>query len=944
MKFKPMACGFHSHTDYSLDGGSNTTSKILRASELGRIADCVTDHGIMSALVSHWVASEKLHKDKKTSNRIQSIHGIEAYVIDDYRPPKEYKNGKKEPQYYHLTIHFKTAKAYQYFCELTPIMESRSIVKYGEPKPLMTLKELEPIASEITIGSGCVGGPVGKNVLAGKSYIAEELYVKLRNLVGKGNFFVEVMPHAVDKNWQKPVRDDSGKIIKPGEFIPALLRRDADATDPDPDPCKAGVDMQKIVNQFSLYLAKKYNDPVLISLDDHFAAPDDKVVQETRLGNGIENWKFYGTYASFSSDECAELLQNQLSVSDKEIESWIDNSYLFVEQFKNYKLETSKDRWLLPTTEMVYNIKEDSKKKLYELIKHHGKMPKETDKLYQVYKERLEYEVSVLSDNGVADFLPYFFVLEDAARWAKENNVMYNVRGSGGGCLVLFLLNVSITDPIFYDLPFERFLTIGRILSGNLPDIDSDWEDREKICAYLRQKYGNQVALIATDVLMRLKVSIMDTERAELGIVRPETAKMCKNMGAAPQGVSDKDWLFGYTDKTTGEHISGFWDQPESEVLRKYSEDNPKIWETVQKCIGIVKNRGVHAGGLIITPGPVHRYMPLVSTGQGLATAYNMKHGEYVGGVKYDFLGVSTLKALSLTIAEIKKDFGVDLKWKEFPYDQNVYKNIIEKDKLAGIFQINTRLVRPYVRDIKPRTTREIALVTSLCRPGALDAPSPDPSDPETETAATYYVQCAQGNRKPYFIHDDLKSVLGETFGVIVTQEQALKLFRVFAEYSYETAEEVRRAIGKKDKDLLSKHSLVLKQKCMEKGWTAEQAERLFTSIEASARYSFNMAHAASYAIVAYNGCYLKHHYPLHFWKGELSINTDDFDALQEYMSECKHLLLPVDIIKSHPTEWTIEGKKIRPPLSLLKGCGEKQTTILRNFIETPLHLFGGDE
>lgn len=949
-KFKPLACGFHSHLDTSLDGGSTAEGKILRAAKLGRPADCVTDHGVMSGLIPHYNASQKLLKSGKIENPVLSIHGIEAYIIDPHRPPKKLKNGKEVPRYYHLTIHFKTKKAYEYFCKMTPVMESRAIVIFGERKPLMTFEELEPIAGHITIGSGCLIGPVMKNALVGNFDLAKRMYEKLRSIAGPGNFFAEVFPHIIDHDWKKPEVDKaSKKIIKSGEFIPIKEIRDwegSDADYPDPDPCTGGIDIQKKPNEFILSLAEKYNDPVIISLDDHYAEDEDRLVQEVRLGNGQEKWKFYGSYASHSSEVCAEVLKKQLNVTDKQIEGWIDNSYQFVDNFGDYTVETADDRWLLPTVEMVYNEKKGTREKFWELAKKHDKLPKESNEDYKIYVDRIEYELSVLCDNPVADFLPYFFVLEDICEWAKRTGNSWNTRGSAGGSLVLFAIGVSITDPIKYNLPFERFLTLGRIASGSLPDIDVDCEDRLTFFRALKDKYGDRVALISTNLLLKLKSSILDAERSILGYVRSETTDMTKAIKGADQGQSDKEWLFGKEDKD-GNHIPGFWDDeqnPIAQELRSYSENNPHIWDAVMRCIGITKTKGVHAGGLIISPEPVYDYMPIMHTKvdkttseSDLVTAYDMKGVEGVGGVKFDFLGLNTLKALSIGIQSIKEVEGVDLEWKEWEYDESVIKDVIEGGKLATIFQINTDTVRPFVNMIKPKNVVEIAALTSLVRPGALAAPSPDPNDDVTETAASYYIKCARQERNIYYIHDDLEPILNDTNGIILFQEQTLQIYRDLAGYSFEEAEAVRRGIGKKIPEVLEKHGNVLKERLMKRGWREDQAVRLFDSIQASGRYSFNKSHAVSYAIVAYNCCWMKKRYPAHYWKGMLTINVNRHDKLVKILDEAREYLLDVDVQKSDHVKWLIEDGKIRPPLNLIKGCGEKTVEKLKEFIENPL-------
>ena len=944
-KFKPMACGFHSHTDQgSLDGGSTVESKIIMADKLGRIADCVTDHGTMSALSPHWMAALKMGKGGKTSKPIKSIHGIELYVIDDLKPPKVFKNGKTEPHYNHLTVHFKDKEAYQYFCRLTPMMESRAVVKFGERKPLITKAEIEPISGHITIGSGCLMGMVQRYLLPDDTYDlntrlrwAEENYRWMRAVAGPGNFFVEIFPHIIDHDWVGP--KFKGKVLEKAGYFKDILQKHhvcgahCAGQDHVPDECghmTIKVDIQLDANKFVLEMAKKYHDPVVISEDSHVASPDDKIVQDVRLGNGNERWKFYNNYCMRDSDEWAINLKHQLGVADRDIEEWIDNSYKFVDLFSGYKMMTARDQMLLPTIEMVYNESGSTKEKLYQLIAKHGRMPKTDHPQYQVYKDRLEMEVKVLADNGIADFLPYIFVIEDAAEFARANDILFNTRGSAGGSLIVYLLRISVTDPIKYGLPFERFITFGRIKSGSLPDIDTDWQDKSLIIQYLLKKYGESAALISTNMMLRAKSSIKDVERFHLGRVEDSTNDMLR-MIKPDAALTDKDWLYGYADKTTGAFVQGFLEKDDTyaKLLKKYLETKP--WaDDVLRCLAITRSKGVHAGGVVITPNKVSDYMPLVvPKSEGiLATAYTMKNVEEHGGVKYDFLGVKTLASLGISMRSLRARKGIDLEWGEFPHQPEVYTEIIHKGLLAGLFQISTNTMRPYTLRIRPLTIQDIANIQALVRPGTLEAPSPDPKDPPTITAAIYYVMCAQGIKKPYFIHPDLQPILGETFGVLLNQEQALTIFREIGDYTFEEAEGARRGIGKKDKDELMKHLNRLKPKCIARGWTEEQAQRLFDTIEASARYSFNKAHSVSYGIVCYNGAWLKYNHPVYYWQGELTVRMDDADKLREYLKECSQYVLPVSALKSHANDWTIEevdGKEmLRPPLAVIKSCGQK--------------------
>lgn len=862
-KFKPMACGFHEHTDSSLDGASTCMNKIVYADKLGRIASCITDHGVMSGLSEHWIASKKA----KTSKPIKSIHGIELYVIDEDRGDKVFKNGKSEHRYYHLTVHFKDMEAYQYFCKLTPLMESRALVKFGERKPLIYKKEIEAISGHITIGSGCLIGMVMKNLMPDDKYPlqqrmtwAAENYEWLRSVAGKDNFFVEVFPHEVKSNYVKPTYKDKVRTAE-GFFAPILEKHHVCSASCSGQPhfkdecghSTIQIDIQNDANKFVIAMAKMYKDPMVISEDNHFASPDDKVVQDCRLGNGMERWRFSENYCMRDSNEWAANLRRQMDVSERDIEEMIDNSYKFVDLFGEYKMTTARDRILLPSIEMVYGAVSDTKVKLKQLIDKHGRMPRIDDPLYQVYLDRVNSETAVYADNGVADFLPYLFVIEDAAEFARANDILMNTRGSAGGSLLVYLLNISITDPVKYGLQFERMLTIGRIKSYSFPDIDTDWQDRGLIIQYILKKYGASAALISTNMMLRVKSAIKDIERFRLGNVLPETNALLRMIKPSPS-LSDLDWLYGYTDKTTGAAVPGYLDKDDvlAKQLKEYSENasyidengkQQKIWPEVLKCLAITKTKGIHAGGVVITPKDVSEYMPMLSPSNGdgiLATAYTMKYVEEVGGIKYDFLGVKTLASIGISMRALRDIKGVNIGWGEFPHDTDVYTKVIHEGLLSGLFQINTSTMRPFVLKIRPMDIQGLSNIISLVRPGCLEAPSPDPSDPPSVTAAAYYVMCAQGVKKPFFIHDDLKPILSDSYGVILTQEQTLRIFRDIGDYTYESAEEVRRGIGKKIKELLEKHGTVLKAKCLSRGWTQQQADLLFESIQASARYSFN--------------------------------------------------------------------------------------------------------
>lgn len=921
-KFKQLI-NPHSHSDYSLDGAATVAQIIKRNIELGASYVCITEHGNMNSAMELY----KNIYDKKIVGDVNAkpILGIEAYMenpfLDYYiaaykkayqfgqlklkskSPDKieqEIINKARHVSYTHLTIHFKDEEAYLYFCKLSPKMWDRALKKYDELKPIILFDELKPIAKHITITSSCMKGPVQQFLMPSRDGIiqpnpdlAEKMYCMLRDLVGPDDFFVEIFPHKVTHEWQKPQLDnDTKRIIKNGYF------KQNECTCHFPDG-----DLQKPLNQFVLGLANKYKDKVLISLDSHFATPNQKVIQDAKLGNGLEAWKFYESYHIFSSDEAAARLKSTLNVSDRDIEEWIDNSYYWAEKFKDFKLTTSKERWILK------NSADEFFSRLKTTIEKYGRM--DWNNLEMV--ERLKYEIKVLAHNGKINLLSYFEIVEDIANFCKANDILINVRGSAAGCLLLYVIGVSSINPLKHGLSFERFLTEGRIKANTLPDVDIDVSDRDAVIKYLEEKYGDRVCRLSTDILLKLKSAIKDAERAFLGFVRPETEKMCTKLPNTPQGVEDRKFLFGYTDDNGDHHVGIFETSVE---LQEYAKRNPELWQVITEMLGIQRNKSTHACGLIITDKPVYEYMPVIKVNKDWATGFSPKSVEMAGGVKYDILGVNTLRDIQECLKSIKKRFGIALDVWNLPYDEKVFEAFGRGDTVS-VFQFDTVTVRPFVTAIKPKSIDDLAAITALCRPGTLDAPSDEPN----VTLAQAYIHRAKGKPIKY-IHPDLEPILKETMGIQLYQEQTLRIYRDIGGFKYEEAETVRRGIGKKDEAILAESTKRLKESCLKKGWTEEQVNLLIEQIMASARYSFNKSHAVSYAYVSYICMWLKINYPLDWWLAILTNSSKDEIASKFWREVQDYVVLP-DINNSE-ANWTILGDKIIAPIPIIIGIGPK--------------------
>lgn len=821
-KFRPFSHGFHCHSDIgSLDGVATPKAMVKRAKALGMNALAITDHGHMTAIPDLFQLCEK--------EKLIFIPGQEIYLLDPFSQPKTDKKGNVTPGYCHCTVHYLDLEAYQAFCKISRAAWERSVMAGGELKPLVTMEELQGAAGHIVISSGCLGGMVQKQVAAGRLDLAEQAYQLLRGIAGPGKFFVEVFPHTLTQNWVYP-KFKGKEIIVPGYF-----------QDNDVDECSGGpLDVQSKPNQFCVEMALKYGDPIIVSHDSHLCDDSDKVIQDLRLGH---NWRFSNSYKMFPSDEAFHVLQQQLGPN-----TWtedmhnkaIDNSYEHAELFKGFTMRHSKNSpWMLPSVQTIYGENETRTGKaiLLDIIKRTGRLP--TDDRRPAYLERLKYELDVFQNHGM-DAIPYILLAHDVVSHERARGNLTTLRGSASGSLTYYLCGLSTTDPIKHDLSFDRHLTPAQV-KVSLPDADLDMASRDLTLEYGRQKYGDKFALISTVGNMRMKSAIKDLERKRLGSVRPETNLMTTLLPSPPQGTNDSAFVFGYED-ADGNHVQGLieGDEPGADLLRTYAEENPEIWAAVKKCMGIAQSRGVHAAGVVIAQEPLHHWLPLIKTKDGdFATDYTMKPVEWACAVKMDFLGLNALAITSAAMNFVKETTGVKLEWDEFPHDDRVYTEIIQKDKVAGVFQLcSEAALRPWVTKAPVCNINDISNLLALVRPGALDQIVH--MGDEDINAAEFFVQAARGERAPFFIHEDLKPILGKTYGIILLQEQISKIFSEIGGVSPADAVVAMKAVSKKDREKLEYYCSKLKNGCLSRGWSDEQSNNLIESIMKSAKYSFN--------------------------------------------------------------------------------------------------------
>lgn len=894
---KKLACCFHCHSDQSVDGASTVEAIIQRMAELEFTHVTLTEHGTLGSAA----AAHRIVRSKKLPLKV--IHGVEAYI---------YWPGADKKKTYHITIFFKTREAFESYCKLTPLLYSKPRVqnKGADWKPVMTWEDFLVLANTkaIVVGTGCVGSWLNKPIAdAGDIDEAKRRMALMVDAVGADNIYDE---------W---IVDDLRYTHVKGQEAGVVDQLVVDECRPWFHSPDIGAETNKARWE---YVSRPQGIKRVASQDSHYARRADKIVQDNK------RWSF-GLIMSYlqhikSTEEYAHLTLATQGVNEAVVEELIDNTNEFVTHFDKYEFLTQKERgFLIP--KHSDNPTEEIRKRIVDV----GNIDMEN----QEYRERIEYELSVLNCNPQYDGVSYMLLAADIASMARKNGILTSVRGSAGGSLCAFGIGLSVTDSIKYGLQFERFLTADRIRTGSVCDIDSDFSNKEKIMALLKETYGDAFIPISIDTLLKPKMAIKDCERHFLGEVRAETELMCVQMEGVPQGVETDDWLFGYTNDE-GEHVPGELDK--NEDLKRYAKENPEIWTAAMRMCGVMRQKSVHASGVVIAPEPIQNILPLIRVGKTgedqLVTAYGPKDVEYIGIPKLDILGVAKMEVVEEAFRLIKERQGVDLKWGGLPHSEEVYKSIYWTGQMSAIFQ-GTEGIASLCQKCKPSSIAELSNLIALYRPSCLDAPSPLP---QYKNMVDYYVGVKKGEVKAEYIHPDLEPIFGVTVGVPLFQEQGLRSFRDLADYTYETAEAVRRGISKKDKRLIDEHCGVLNQKLLERGWTAEQSSKFIEVIQAAARYSFNNSHSTSYAIVSYHTAYLKHFYPLEFWCAELTVETlkgTNEDKLQQYGNELRSMIMQPDVFKSDSKRWKIDSDKLVAPLISIKGTGEVFAEHLLKFV-----------
>ena len=817
------------------------------------------------AITDHGTMSGAIefYKEAKAQG-IKPIIGIETYVATRSLYDRE---PAKDKVYYHLILLAMNAAGYQNLMALSTIANLEGFYY----RPRIDHELLEKHNEGLIALSGCIGGEVGDLLRQGQFDAAREVAQWYKRAFGD-RYYLELQ--------------DIGHLEHPSHW-----------------------GEQKEINEQLLRLGQELKIPCVLTCDAHYLKHSDQEAHEILLC--VQTGSF------LSDDKRMSLKQFELHVTDPAelIKRWgqdhpelITNTRAVADRC-NVEIELGK--MLIPKFPVPKG--ETEKSYLHKLVwqglawRYGGITAAASAKMTPAVArktlskdiiKRAEYELDIMDSMG---FNGYFLIVQDFIRWGKDLGIIFGPgRGSAAGSIVAYAIRITEIEPLKYDLMFERFLNPGRI---SMPDIDIDIQDtrRDEVIQYCVEKYGkDRVANIVTFGRMAARNAVRDVSRV-LQVPYAEADRLAKMIPPPIQG----------------RHIPLKTSLKENADLKteyKTNETAKRVFDLAVQLEGTIRSHGVHAAGVVIAPEDIVYYTPLEMAQKGaIATQYSMGPIEELGLLKMDFLGLSNLTILNNTLRIMRKVYNKQLELGSIPNDDAETFQLLQRGDTTGVFQLESTGMKRYLKELKPTLFDDIIAIGALYRPG-----------PMSEIP-----RFIEGKNKPAsitYLHQSLEPILKDTYGVMVYQEQIIKLLQLVAGYTPGEADLVRKAIGKKKRDIMEAERPKFIEGCIKQGLSAQDANKLWAQIQPFADYSFNKAHATCYAHISYWTAYLKAHYPAAFMAALMTSDFNDTDRLAIEISECKRMgmtVLPPDVNESFVEFGVVpETKAIRFGMAAIKNVG----------------------
>lgn len=767
--------------------------------------------------------------------------GIKPIIgVEMYVAKRSYtdKEGKIDSEPYHLTVLAKNYQGYLNLMKLTTLAHCEGFYY----RPRVDRRLLKEYSEGLIALSGCPAGEFIRNLEVDIKK-AEEVAKTYLEIFGEGNYFLELQHHPYEENLRMATNE--------------RIKKDLERM----------VNIQKMNFAAVKELSQKLSIPPVATNDFHYIEKDDAEAQDVLLCvqtgkfiTDIDRLRMVDTpdYFVKSPQEMAEdfiEIPQALETTVKIADSINLEIPLGVARFPVF--DTPKGK-----TPMEY---------LRELTYQKGE---EKMRLTKEIKDRIEYELGVIENKQYAD---YFLVVSDFIEWAHKQGVITNTRGSAAGSMVLYCLGVTNLNPLDYLLPFERFLTVYR---PTLPDIDADLADdrRDEVIRYVMSKYGeDKVAHIVTFGTMMGRAAIRDVGRV-LGFSYGEVDRIAKLVPPPHQGFH----------KPLPDAIR---EVPELSEMYKASPQVKKLLDLAIKIEGTVRHASVHAAGIVIAPEDITKFTPLQreSNGDKLVCQYDMFAIEDAGLVKMDFLGIRNLSILGKAVVYVRENRKKEIDLNKIPLNDSKAFELLAKGDTMGIFQLSSEGMTKYLVDLKPSSIADIAAMVALYRPGPLGV------IPE-------YIQRKHNPKLIKYLDSRMKEYMEQSLGLLIYQEDVLYTAINIAGYSWEEADKFRKAMGKKIPGEMAKQKNHFIEGCIKNGMRKAKAEEVFALIAPFAAYGFNKAHAASYAMIAYQTAYMKANFPVEFMAAVMTAESGDAEKIAAAIEECKRMsivVLPSDVNKS---------------------------------------------
>lgn len=849
----------HNHSEYSLLDGLLRLSDggfLPRAAKMGYKAMALTDHGNMYGAMDFYNSARK--------SGIKPIMGCEAYLCADHA-----SRDKTQQKPYHITL---LAKDYEGYKNLMKLV-SRAWVDGFYYHPRIDKALLAKHSTGIIALSGCLQGHIPRALLSGPVEESAAIAKEYEDIMGKGNFYLEMMDHGIE---------DERTVLKRMMELSKLTGIPLVATNDCHYEKQEDWEIHDV--HMCISMNKTLNDPERLKQETHelyFKTPE-------------EMWALF--------DYAPQALTNTLEIAEK------------------CNVEMPKTGFILPHfdipkeyPDILTYFRGLCEQGLERILG--GEIPKE-------YRDRLEFETDIIHRMG---FESYFLIVADFINYARKNSIPVGPgRGSGAGSIVAYSLQITKVDPIKNGLLFERFLNPDRL---TMPDLDIDFSDsgRERVIEYVRNKYGsNHVAQIITFGSMKAKLAVKDVARA---------------MGVS---VADSNRITKMIPNDLGTTLESA--EKQSKELREEIKNNAetkKIFEFAKKLEGIKRHAGIHAAGIVVTREEVSEYSPLArGSKESITTQFEGETLVDLGLLKIDFLGLRTLTIIENTVKLVKELRGVDIDIDKIPLDDKKTYALLTSARTLGIFQLESGGMRDLVKRLKPTQFSDISALVALYRPGPMQSGMLD-----------MFVNRKAGKEKVKYETPLLENILKETYGTMVYQEQIMEISKVLGGFTPGAADTLRKAMGKKQKDVMDKAGESFVQGCLKNNIPKATAQKIFDQMAEFAGYGFNKSHSVAYALVSYQTAYLKANYPIEFMCATLTneighnaIGSEDKEnKIVTYIEEARRMgyeTLPPDINKS-AAQFSVEkadGKEyIRYGLEALKNMGtEAANNIIASRADKP--------